>query len=192
MLNEKRLFRKLKRKNSPAFSLYVRRAFIVSIFFISTFLHVLYCLAQPETSTGKIFGRITDRVTNTPLIGASVNIVDTALGTMANIEGDYELEHVQPGIYNVRFSMIGYSTLIKTNVTVSPERSTELSVQLESQPVEMKTITVTGRESYFEKDPEAEVSGRTIDTQEIVNSAGGLMDIQRVVQVLATQTSYHV
>ena len=85
--------------------------------------------------------------------------------------------------------MIGYRALIKTNVTVSPGRGTEISVKLNPEAIELDAVTVKAKESYFEKDPEAEVSGRTIDTQEIINTSGGLMDIQRVVQVLPSVIS---
>lgn len=146
-------------------------------------------LAQDETERGKIFGTITDRVTTTPLFGASVNIVDTKKGAIASEKGEYEIDRVSPGTYNIRFSMIGYQTLIKTNVSVSPGRTTELSVHLEQSPIEVEGITVKAKASYFEKDPEAEVSGRTIDTQEIMNASGGMMDIQRVVQILPSVVS---
>ncbi len=85
--------------------------------------------------------------------------------------------------------MIGYQTLVKTNVSVSPSRITELSVQLEQEPIIVETVTIKAKESYFEKDPEAEVSGRTIDTPEIMGDAGGMIDIQRVIQVLPSVVS---
>ena len=99
------------------------------------------------------------------------------------------LNRYRPVTYNLRFSMIGYRALIKTNVTVSPGRGTEISVKLNPEAIELDAVTVKAKESYFEKDPEAEVSGRTIDTQEIINTSGGLMDIQRVVQVLPSVIS---
>lgn len=144
---------------------------------------------QDEKTPGKISGTITDRTTSTPLYGASVHIMDTQKGAIANDNGEYKIDTVPPGIYNLRFSMIGYQTLIKTNVSVSPGRTTELSVLLEQEPIEVEGITVKAKESYFEKDPEAEVSGRTIDAQEIMNSSGAMMDIQRVVQVLPSVVS---
>ncbi|MFC1694027.1 TonB-dependent receptor domain-containing protein [Candidatus Latescibacterota bacterium] len=145
--------------------------------------------AQTNSETGSIFGTVTDRVTNSPLYGASVYIIDTQKGIMADENGEYTIKQVPPGTYNIRFSMIGYQALIKTNVVVSPGRGTEISVSLDQTPIEIESVTVIAKESYFEKDPEAEVSGRTIDTQEIMNASGGLMDIQRVVQVLPSVVS---
>jgi len=163
---------------------------------VKTFLSLIFAIlcfqpasAQTDRETGSVFGTITDLTTESPLFGASVNIVDTQKGAMADDDGLYTIDRVSPGTYNIRFSMIGYRTLIKTNVTVSPGRGTEISVSLDQEAIEMGTITVKAKESYFEKDPEAEVSGRTIDTQEIMILSGGMMDIQRVVQVLPSVVS---
>lgn len=72
---------------------------------------------------------------------------------------------------------------------VGSGRASEASVRLETEPVQIESVTVKAKESYFEKDPQAEVSGRTIDTQEIMNAAGSFLDIQRVVQVLPSVVS---
>ena len=172
-----------------------RKVLLFSVVFSGTFLfsvflftHLALC-QDSESKTGNIYGFITDNTAKTPLFGAAVNIVDTQKGAMANDKGEYRLRDVPPGTYNLRFSMIGYKTRIKTNVLVSPDRTTEISVRLESKPIELDGVTVTAKESYFEKDPEAEVSGRTIDTQEIIKSVGNVMDIQRVVQILPSVVS---
>jgi hypothetical protein len=159
------------------------------VFLFWMFLWTGVAFGQAEISTGELSGTITNRATSAPIFSASVNIVGTQRGAIANDEGEYKVENIPPGTYNIRFSIIGYQRLIKTNVSISPGRTTELSVQLEPEPVEIEGITVKARESYFEKDPEAEASGRTIDTREIMNSSGGLMDIQRVVQMLPSVTS---
>jgi len=160
----------------------------VVIFFIVNLTATQSSFSQ-ESDTGKILGIITNRTSNTPIFGASVNITGTMKGAIAGENGEYEIDRVSPGTYNLRFSMIGYKTLIKTNVAVSPGRATELSVYLEHEPIETESITVKSKESYFEKDPESEVSGRTIDTREIIDSAGSAMDIQRVVQILPSVVS---
>ena len=101
--------------------------------------------AQTDQETGSIFGTVTDRVTNSPLFGASAHIVDTQKGTMADDNGEYTIKEVPPGTYNLRFLMIGYQTLIKTNVVVSPGRGTEISVSLDQTPIEIESVTVTAK-----------------------------------------------
>ncbi len=145
--------------------------------------------AQQNRQTGKLFGVVTDRAAKTPLYGASVSVADTKLGIMADENGRYVIDQIPPGTYNIRFSMIGYKTLVKTDVTITPGRETEISVSLDQDAIEVEGVVVQTKESYFEKNPEAEVSGRTMDTSEILEASGGMGDVQRVVQVLPSVVS---
>ncbi len=145
--------------------------------------------AAGQVSTGAVFGVVFDSVSGEPLYGAAVSVVDTQKGGMTDAQGRFRIEDIPSGTCKLRISMIGYKTLIRPNVRISPGRSTEISVSLEDDPVEMDAVVVKAKESYFEKDPEAEVSGRTIDTQEILDGAGGMMDVQRIVQVLPSVVS---
>ena len=100
-------------------SYFLRTFFYTAILLVFLLFALKPSFAQNEMERGTIFGTITDRVTSTPLFGASVNIVDTPKGAIAGEKGEYEIDRVSPGTYNIRFSMIGYQTLIKTNVSVS-------------------------------------------------------------------------
>ncbi len=145
--------------------------------------------AQTPSQTGQIQGTVANAATRSPLPGAAVSVMGTSLGAMTDIGGKYRIDQVPPGTYNIKFSMIGSKALVRTTVSVSPGRVTELSVSLEEEAVTLEGVTVTARESYFRKDPEAEVSGRTIDTEEILSAAGGVMDVQRVIQALPSVTT---
>lgn len=103
----------------------------VTVFLFLYLFFTLSVWAQSEIETGTLNGIITDRDTSSPILGASISIVGTSIGGMADEHGEYEINGVPPGTYNIRFLMIGYRTLIKINVIVSPGRITELSVQLE-------------------------------------------------------------
>lgn len=69
------------------------KAIILLIFIVHS---PLSSFAQDERGTGTIFGIITDRISSTPLFGASVNIVDTSKGAMADDEGEYKIAQVPP------------------------------------------------------------------------------------------------
>ncbi len=160
---------------------------------LSAITAVLVCSAAgavaQEASTGAVFGTVVEGATSQPLFGASVNVEGTQKGSIVNEQGEYRIEGVPPGTHSLRFSMIGHDTLIRPNVTVSPGRATEIHARLVQAPVEVEGVTVKAKATYFEKDPEAEVSGRTIDTEEIINTPGAAMDVQRVVQVLPSVVS---
>ena len=69
-------------------------------------------------SQGAIRGVIADAQTGETLIGANVVIKDPYVGAMADIDGNFSLEGLAPGTYEVVGSFIGYTPLTET-VTVN-------------------------------------------------------------------------
>ncbi len=68
-------------------------------------------LALPVTAQGQqgtIGGRVTDKASGQPLVGARVGVVGTALGVQTNADGRYMLANVKAGQVTVRVSAIGY------------------------------------------------------------------------------------
>ncbi len=123
--------------------------------------------AQQNRQTGKLFGVVTDRAAKTPLYGASVSVADTKLGIMADENGRYVIDQIPPGTYNIRFSMIGYKTLVKTDVTITPGRETEISVSLDQDAIEVEGVVVQTKSPISRKIPRPRY--RTdLDTSEIL------------------------
>jgi hypothetical protein len=148
-----------------------------------------FAAAQKSPDTGSVQGAVTASSSRIPLASAAVTVIGTSMGAVTDERGRYHIDRIPAGTYNIRFSLVGYTAMVKTDIAVNPGRVAELSVALDEEPVAMESVTSTATESYFEKDPEAEVSGRTMDTEEIVTAPGSWMDVQRVVQVLPSVTS---
>ncbi|MGE0637247.1 MAG: carboxypeptidase regulatory-like domain-containing protein [Bacteroidia bacterium] len=104
---------------------------------------------QPLTSkadnTGQINGTVTDSISGEPLVGATVQVMlnGTAFGTVADINGYYVLKPLQPGLYDVRISYIGYSPTTVTGVHVSQGSIKILNVRL-SLSSDMNPVVITG------------------------------------------------
>lgn len=117
-------------------------------------------------TTGKIAGKVTDSSTKEPLLGANVVIVGTTLGAAADVEGDYFIINVPPGTYSIKFSMVGYATLVISNVVVNVDRTTNLDAGLESQTITTEEVHVIAEKPVIRKDMTAsivEVSAREIE-----------------------------
>ena len=69
---------------------------------------------------GVIRGKMTDAQTGETLIGANVVIKDPYMGAMADLDGNFSLEGLAPGTYEVVGSFIGYTPITET-VTVGNE-----------------------------------------------------------------------
>jgi hypothetical protein len=76
-------------------------------------LAVLILIAHGELSVadtkGKLTGLIVDEK-NQSVIGVNVLIVGTTIGAAADGEGRYVILNIPAGVYDVRFSAVGYQT----------------------------------------------------------------------------------
>ncbi len=101
-------------------------------------------LAQ-EASTGRVTGRVVTAVTGDGLSGATVGVRDTdrPLGTTTDEKGRFRLESLPPGRITLQIRHLGYRSQTQT-VQVRAGETTRLTVQLESAPVELARLEITG------------------------------------------------
>jgi hypothetical protein len=132
--------------------------------------------------TGQIKGKITSAVNNEPIPFANVVIEGTTQGTTTDFDGNYTIANVQPGIYNVVCSVVGYRPARFSEITVSSVRPAVVNFQLEPNTTNLSEVEVTA--SPFTKSEESPVSLRTISAAEIYRNPGGNRDISRVIQSL--------
>ena len=152
-----------------------------SIFFL-LFLFEISLLAG---TTGKIAGKILDAASKEPLIGANVIIEGTSLGAATDIEGNYFIINIPPGTYNIRASLVGYSSVTFTNVKVSVDQTTKIDFELSEESIELSDVVVTAERSIVRKDltsTEETISGEDIsmlpleDVSSVVNLQAGVVD----------------
>jgi hypothetical protein len=146
-----------------------------------------YAASPKTTSSGWLQGQVLDESTESPLSGAVVMIEGTALGASAEADGKYKIGPVPPGIYNVRFVMIGYETRLVNTVVINPGRTTSQKIMMKSTVLKGEGIEVTA--GYFHAAKDAVVSNRSMDYEEIRSDAGSAEDIQRVIQALPAVVS---
>jgi TonB-dependent receptor len=97
----------------------LKSSLIVTGFSLALLLSPMILLGQ-----GTIRGMITDSVTSTPLVGANVYLLGTALGSTTDLEGRYSIMRVPAGSYTLKVSYVGYKSN-QHNVTVSTAEVTQ-------------------------------------------------------------------
>jgi outer membrane receptor protein involved in Fe transport len=102
--------------------------------------------------TGILEGTIVDKVSHQPIVGVNVLLVGTPYGSVSNQEGIYRITNVRGGEYDVRFSIIGYKTLVMKQVVVSPDLRTKLNVELEIGAVEFQPVEIRAVRPLIQKD----------------------------------------
>jgi hypothetical protein len=149
--------------------------FTLQIFFIQTFAQV-----------GKINGIVRDATTSEPLIGANVLLEGTTIGAATNIDGYYVITNVPPGTYNLKTSMVGYSSQIITNVRVNIDLTAEINITLKSSTIETQEVVVVATQPVVKQDVSASVVNLNI--KEIENlpvaSVSSVIGLQAGVQGL--------
>ncbi|MBI3110887.1 MAG: TonB-dependent receptor [Ignavibacteriales bacterium] len=106
--------------------------------FFALFLLPVLALAQD----GKLRGMITDRESGEPLIGANVIIEGTSLGASTDINGEYVILSVPPGVFTVRASYIGYAAMSVSNIRVSSNLTTTADFKLSSTAIQTQAVEV--------------------------------------------------
>ncbi len=102
-------------------------------------------LATPifSQTAGLVKGRVVEKGTNTPLIGANVSIKGTSLGSATDNEGYYEIKRVPPGSYTLRVQFIGYQTA-ERKITVAANQELTENFELKVDVLKLGEVVVTG------------------------------------------------
>lgn len=104
---------------------------------------------NPETGT--IAGKLSDKeMQGEPLPFANVLIKGSTKGATTDMEGLYSINNLEPGIYTVVFSFLGYETLEVPNVQVIANKVTEINTDLGSSAASLDEViinTVSRRDS---------------------------------------------
>ncbi|MBN1155964.1 TonB-dependent receptor [candidate division KSB1 bacterium] len=136
-------------------------------------------------TTGKISGRITDQETGDPLPGVNVVISGTTMGGATDINGEYFILNVPAGTYDLKATMIGYSTVTVRQVRVSVDLTTNVNIKMGSEVLDMgQSVTIVAERPLIQKDMTA---SRKITTAEEVMAAP-VEDVQGAVRLAAGVT----
>ena len=111
------------------------------IFFLILFL----ALSVMTVMAGTIKGSITDKQTREPLTGATVQIVGTTQGAIADMDGNYSL-NVTNGIYTLSIKYVGYKDIVVNNVKTG-KADVILNFELESDAQALGEVSVVARKN---------------------------------------------
>ncbi|HSQ74522.1 MAG TPA: TonB-dependent receptor, partial [Bacteroidota bacterium] len=93
---------------------------------------------------GKLSGIVRDRATREPLPGVNVTIRGTKMGASTSTTGAYFILNVNPGVYEVTATLVGYQTVTQRQVEVNVNRTTSLNFSLSETGVELaQEVVVT-------------------------------------------------
>jgi CarboxypepD_reg-like domain/TonB dependent receptor/TonB-dependent Receptor Plug Domain len=164
--------------------------FLNKIIFKMKHFSIIFCLMLAISGfaqTGTLKGRILNAANNEPIPLASVIVKGTTNGVQSDLDGNYELTGLQPGLYDFIISFVGFKDKQLSEVQLSNNKPQIIDILLEETTTELKNVVV--KAAAFKKTEESPVSLRTIGVAEIQRAPGGNRDISKVIQSLPGVTS---
>lgn len=129
--------------------------------FVALFMGTWSGFAQNGTVTGKVSDN-----QNGPVIGASVVLLGTTIGSATDVDGKYLISKAPSGNFTVRVSCIGYKPFSQ-NVTLQNNQTVTLNFILQPDVMNMEELVVVGYGSNRKRNITSSIS--IIKSQEMAN-----------------------
>ncbi len=113
---------------------------LIPCFFVFTLLFLPFPV---YTQTGSIYGVVHDQESGEEIVGANVFLVGKTQGASTDLDGKYSIKNVEPGLYSVRVSYVGYAAKTVTGLSVKSGESIQLDVNLSQDSYKTEEITIT-------------------------------------------------
>ena len=137
-----------------------------------------YIFAQKNTQN--IRGIVSDKLSQTPLIGAVIQINSLQKGTTTDTLGRYSLTNIPPDRYEINISYMGYKSITIPNVVVTSGKEVILDITLEESFTQLSEVVIKANNKSGTINKLASVSARTFSMEEVNRYAGGRSDPARL------------
>lgn len=140
------------------------------IFFIlALFLFPFLTLAQ-DTETANVIGKVTDEE-GLPIIGATVSLDETSIGTTTNIDGEYNLQIPAEKTFTLVFSYTGYVQQRRPNLRLKAGSGVRVNIEMQIYSTQEYIVTP------FEKREIDAIYVEKKDIEKIVVTDGNLTSL---------------
>ena len=146
------------------------------------FLAMMIC-AVSFAQSGVIKGRILDKQSELPLMGASVELLGSEIpkGVITDFDGYFTLTDVPIGRKAIRVSYLGYETSTIPDIEVSTGKDVDITVALTESIGSLDEIVLTSSTNKIRSlNKFSAVSARQFGIKEVGRYAGGRSDVARL------------
>ena len=141
---------------------------------------IFVCYSSFSQVSGDLLGYVYDEKTNEPLIGATILLENSDIGTTTDFDGIFELNNIPPKTYNILVSYLGFKSKKLFNVIIKSKGTPIQKVYLEQLEESLDEVVIT--QNPFYKSKESPLSIQTFSAVEIQSYPGGDNDITKVIQ----------
>lgn len=97
---------------------------------------------------GELQGQVTDSITKEGISFATVCLLNDSgtqvQGCQTDIDGNYVIKPIAPGIYSIKVSSLGYKELVLKNINISAGKITFQNAQLSSGSKSLSSMLISG------------------------------------------------
>ncbi|MGC8865253.1 MAG: TonB-dependent receptor domain-containing protein [Bacteroidales bacterium] len=108
----------------------------------SLFVLCIIFYSFPVFSQATIKGNVKDAKTSETIVGANVILQGTTLGTSTDLDGNFEIKNIKPGIYNLIVSFISYKTKTIDRIRVEAGKTLDLNITIEENVASLEGVTI--------------------------------------------------
>ncbi len=137
---------------------------------------------SPQTLVQTIRGRVLDEITEMPLAGISVTIKNTKQGGQTDKEGNFRLEKIPVGRYQLEITSIGYESQHISELLLESGKEIVLEIKLHASANQLAEAVVKAQSSNLSQ---AVTSIQTITTEQIFRYPGTYLDPARLATAYA-------
>ena len=158
-------------------------------FKIIVFLFLLAPLTSlsAQEKKGFISGQLTDETTNKVLSFVNILIPELEQGTYSDTSGYFFLGPVEPGMYSLELSYMGYENFTAEKLKILAGDTLFFDIKLKASAKELQAVMVQA--APFKKVMETPISLRNLGATEIQRNPGSDNDISKVIQTLPGVTT---
>jgi Ca-activated chloride channel family protein len=126
------------------------------------------------SQTGSICGKIIEKSTGDPIIGAAVLLFDSLSvnkypGATTDLDGNYCINNLKPGKYNLKISYVGFGKVEVQKVIVTGYKKTVCDLQM-NEPIQLQELEIVNRGAR--SNCSVHIDACTISKMPSVNIAG--------------------
>jgi Carboxypeptidase regulatory-like domain/TonB-dependent Receptor Plug Domain len=147
----------------------------------------IYLLASAQEITQTVKGVVIDKISEKPLQGATITLLDSKIASVSDGEGKFVLNNVPVGRVKISVTYNGYKEVVVPELLVTAGKEVILDISLEQNIKEVSEIIIKG--SRVKKgaatNEYATASARSFNVEEVTRFAGGRNDPAKLVSNFA-------
>ncbi|MBC8047558.1 MAG: TonB-dependent receptor [Fimbriimonadaceae bacterium] len=118
------------------------------------------------SQTATLSGTVSDSLTQETLIGVNIILTGTILGAASDLDGNYFIEKIPEGEYNIQVSYVGYEKLLFTGIKFSAGENKKMDFKLKTTSLVFEdAVVIIGDKPLV--DVEDAKTGSSLSSEEI-------------------------